>query len=59
MPANQYLQYVDDPYSYVVGDSALAKDPKNHKSVLPTAQAALQQGELAAYNIYADITDQI
>jgi len=58
VPVNQYLQYVDDTRVYVVGDSGFSKDPKTDKPVLPTAQAALQQGELAAYNIYADITGQ-
>ncbi|MEG6616020.1 NAD(P)/FAD-dependent oxidoreductase [Peptococcaceae bacterium 1198_IL3148] len=53
---NQYLQSLVDPEVYVVGDSALAKDPKDNKVVTPTAQAAIQQGAVAAYNIYADIT---
>ncbi len=56
VPVNKYLQYVDNPQIYVVGDSAFAKDPHTGNPVVPTAQAALQQGELAAYNIYADIT---
>ncbi len=56
VPVNQYLQYVDDPNIYVVGDSASAKNPQTGCPVIPTAQAALQQGEICAYNIYADIS---
>ncbi|MBO8137837.1 MAG: NAD(P)/FAD-dependent oxidoreductase [Desulfotomaculum sp.] len=52
---NQHLQYVDDPQVYAIGDSALAKDTKTGRPVIATAQAAIQQGKLAAYNIYADI----
>lgn len=52
---NQYLQYIDDPYVYAVGDSALAKEPSTGQPVLPTAQAALQHGQIVARNIYRDI----
>lgn len=55
---NPYLQYIDDPYIYAVGDSALVKDPKTGIPVLPTAQAAIQEGRRVAQNIYADITGQ-
>lgn len=52
---NQYLQAINTSNVYVIGDSALAKDSKTGKLVIPTAQAAIQQGSVAAYNIYADI----
>ncbi|MTI80402.1 MAG: NAD(P)/FAD-dependent oxidoreductase [Firmicutes bacterium] len=52
---NRYLQYVEDSSVYVIGDSALAIDPKTGEPVIATAQAAIQQGTAAAYNIYADI----
>ncbi|MDO7786230.1 NAD(P)/FAD-dependent oxidoreductase [Desulforamulus aquiferis] len=55
VPVNQYLQYIEDPFVYLVGDNALAVNPTSGKPVLPTAQAALQQGELVANNIYADL----
>ena len=55
VPVTQYLQYADNPSVYLVGDNALAKDPRTGKPVLATAQSALQQAEVAAYNIYADI----
>ncbi|SHK40283.1 NAD(P)/FAD-dependent oxidoreductase [Desulforamulus aeronauticus] len=53
---NQFLQYVGEPRVYGVGDSALVKDPATDRPILPTAQAALQHGAAAAYNIYAEIT---
>ncbi|MTI81621.1 MAG: NAD(P)/FAD-dependent oxidoreductase [Firmicutes bacterium] len=52
---NQYLQSVDNPKVYAVGDSALAIDVKSGQPVVATAQAAMQQGKCAAYNVYADI----
>ncbi|ABO48980.1 FAD-dependent pyridine nucleotide-disulfide oxidoreductase [Desulforamulus reducens MI-1] len=55
---NDYLQYVDDPTIYAVGDSALVKDPETGNPVLPTAQAAMQAGKKVAQNIYADITGE-
>jgi NADH dehydrogenase len=54
---NEYLQYIDDPCIYAVGDSAYVLNPKTGKPVLPTAQASLQQGQAAADNVYADITE--
>lgn len=57
VPVNQFLEYTKNQFVYLVGDNALAIDPKTNKPVLPTAQSALHQGELAAYNIYADITN--
>jgi NADH dehydrogenase len=53
---NEYLQSIVDPEVYVVGDSVFVKNPKDGKVVAATAQSAMQQGEVAAYNIYADIT---
>lgn len=52
---NPYLQYIEDSRIYAVGDSALYKDPQTGATVIPTAQAAIQQAKQAAYNIYADI----
>ncbi|GAB6181654.1 NAD(P)/FAD-dependent oxidoreductase [Desulfotomaculum defluvii] len=55
---NSYLQYLDDPYIYAVGDSALVIDPETGKPVLPTAQAAIQAARRVAHNIYANIKGQ-
>lgn len=53
---NEYLQSVDDPNIYVVGDAALAINPKTGQPVAPTAQNAVEQGRVAARNIWAEIT---
>lgn len=55
---NEYLQSVDYPNVYAIGDNALAINPKTNKPVPAAAQFALQQGRLVAYNIYADITSR-
>ncbi|MTI80343.1 MAG: NAD(P)/FAD-dependent oxidoreductase [Firmicutes bacterium] len=52
---NQFLQCAEDEHVYVIGDSAFVKDPKTGKPVIATAQAAMQQGKTAAYNIFAEI----
>lgn len=52
---NEYLQYQGDEKVYAIGDNALVKDAKTGKPVIATAQAAMQQGNIAAYNIFADI----
>lgn len=52
---NDYLQCQADGSIYAIGDSALAKDAQTGKPVIATAQAAMQQGNIAAYNIFADI----
>lgn len=57
VPVNQFLEYTKDQFVYLVGDNALAIDPKTNKPVLPTAQSALHQGEIVAYNVYADINN--
>ncbi|HLT58517.1 MAG: NAD(P)/FAD-dependent oxidoreductase [Limnochordales bacterium] len=53
---NEYLQSVDDPRVYIIGDAALALDPKSGQPVPPTAQHAVQQGRLAARNLWAEVT---
>lgn len=52
---NSYLESIDHPEVYVVGDSALVLDLVTHRPLAPTAQLALQQAEIAAVNIYADV----
>ncbi|OUM98233.1 MAG: hypothetical protein BAA04_07140 [Firmicutes bacterium ZCTH02-B6] len=52
---NSYLQSVDEPSVYVVGDAALAINPRTGQPMPPTAQHAVQQGRLAAYNIWAEL----
>jgi len=54
---NPYLESVDHPGVYVIGDNALVIDPVTNRPIAPTAQLALQQAEVAAINIFAEITE--
>lgn len=55
MLVNKYLQDASHSKIYAIGDSALVNDPKTGQPVIATAQAAMQQGNVVAYNIIADI----
>lgn len=55
---NEYLQSVDAPDVYIIGDCALALHPKTGNPVAPTAQNAIAQGRLVARNIAAEMTGQ-
>lgn len=52
---NEHLQSVDSAKVYVVGDAALVLDPDSGRPLPPTAQHAIEQGRLAARNVWADI----
>ncbi len=52
---DEYLQSKGNKYIYAIGDSANAVNPVTNKPVPAAAQFALQQGRLAAENIYAEI----
>jgi len=52
---NPYLESVDHPRVYVIGDNALVVDPVTNRPLAPTAQLAIQQAETAALNICAEI----
>jgi len=52
---NPYLESVDHPRVYVIGDNALVLDPVTNRPLAPSAQLALQQAEFAALNIIAEI----
>lgn len=52
---NPYLESVDHPGVYVIGDNALVIDHVTNRPLAPTAQLALQQAEVAAFNIYAEM----
>jgi NADH:ubiquinone reductase (H+-translocating) len=47
---DDYLHAKDDKHIYIIGDSAALSDKKGN-SLPPTAQTAIQSGELAATNI--------
>jgi len=51
---NPFLESVDYEGVYVVGDASLTLDPSG-RPLAPTAQLALQQAEIAAFNIYAEL----
>lgn len=53
---DEYLRIMGFPFIYAIGDNALAVNPDTGNPVPAAAQFALQQGRLAADNIYADIT---
>ncbi|MDP2301022.1 MAG: NAD(P)/FAD-dependent oxidoreductase [Ignavibacteria bacterium] len=52
---DEYLQSESNKHIYAIGDSANAVNPVTNKPVPAAAQFALQQGRLAAENIYAEI----
>jgi len=52
---NPYLESVDFQRAYLVGDVALVLDSATNTPLAPTAQLALQQADVAAQNILADI----
>lgn len=52
---DEYLQAEGSKYIYAIGDSANAINPVTGKPVPAAAQFALQQGRLAAENIFAEI----
>jgi len=53
---NEFLQSVDDPDVWVVGDCCSLVDPRTGQPYPPTAQHALRQGKRAAQNILAELT---
>ncbi len=53
---NEFLQSVDDPDIWVVGDCSSLTDSRTGQPYPPTAQHALRQGKRAAQNILAELT---
>ena len=52
---NKYLQSVDYPHVYIIGDNAFITNPATGEVMGPTAQVAIQSGYLAARNVLAEI----
>jgi NADH dehydrogenase len=50
---DRHLRASGHPEVYVVGDAAFIMDDAHARPLAPTAQAAVKQGEAAAYNIVA------
>lgn len=53
---NGYLQSPAFPDVYLIGDCAWVTDPATGQPVAPTAQHAIEQGRIAARNIWAEYT---
>lgn len=51
-----YLRSPAYPDVYLIGDCALALDPATGRPVAPTAQHAIEQGRVAARNVWAEYT---
>lgn len=52
---NKYLQSVDYPNVYLIGDNAFITTPDTGEVMGPTAQVAIQSGHIAALNVLAEI----
>ncbi len=52
---NEYLELLDFPNFYAVGDCAHFKDPKSGLPIPPKAHTGVRQAKIAAHNILADI----
>jgi len=52
---NKYLQAIDFPNVYLIGDNAFIANPTTGEVMGPTAQVAIQSGYAAAQNILAEI----
>ncbi|PSF39504.1 FAD-dependent oxidoreductase [Aphanothece hegewaldii CCALA 016] len=54
---NPFLQAIDHPHIYVLGDVADCQDVTGQK-VPPTAQVAIQQADYCAWNIWANLNNR-
>lgn len=50
---NDFLQSVDYPEVFAIGDCSYVIDPATKRSIPPTAQSAEAEGEIVAHNLYA------
>ncbi|HXV27486.1 MAG TPA: NAD(P)/FAD-dependent oxidoreductase, partial [bacterium] len=55
---DEYLEVPDHPGVWVVGDSALIKNPKTGEYYPPTAQHAQREGTTVAHNIAAAVSNK-
>lgn len=55
---NKYLQSIDFPNVYIIGDNAFITSPDTEEIMAPTPQLAIQTGYIAARNILAEIRGQ-
>jgi len=54
-PIDEYSEALGFPGVYVVGDCALVRDAKTGKPLPASAHIAMEQGDVVAENIYADL----
>ncbi len=55
---DEFLQAVDFPEVFAVGDCCYLIDPKTNRPLPPTAQSAESEAEIVAKNLYASITNR-
>ncbi len=55
---DEFLQAVDFPEVFAVGDCCYIIDPKTNRPLPPTAQSAESEAEIVAKNLYALITNK-
>jgi NADH dehydrogenase len=56
---NEYLEMLESPGVYAVGDCAHIKDPRTGRPIPPLAHTAVRHARIAARNILADIRGEI
>ncbi len=56
---DEYLRSIDYPEVSIVGDSALIRDPRDGRIVMPCGQLAVKQGKYAAKQILADLNTDV
>jgi NADH dehydrogenase len=55
VPVDAQLRIVDHPEIYVAGDAALTINPKTDRPLPPLAQVALEEGDVVAHNLHAEL----
>ena len=55
---DRYLRALDRPDIYVAGDLASVVDPRTGHALPPLAQVALQEGEVVAHNLEAELRSE-
>ncbi len=56
---DEYLRSIDHPEVSIAGDSAVVRDPRDGRIVMPCGQLAVKQGKYAAQQILADLDDEV
>ena len=56
---DEYLRAIDYPEVSIVGDSAVVRDPRDGRVVMPCGQLAVKQGKYVAQQILADVNNDV